>query len=331
MTFENGKIPLPSRRDFISLGIGAFVVGTLPFAARGRRRLTRRTVPVMGTLGEIAVVHKDEAFAQNAMDAAFQELNRVESILTWFHANSDVGMVNLVAMVRPQPISVETAEVLRSSLAWAEGSGGSFDPCLGKMTALWDVGFRDTPPELDQVERFAHHGLYRDLELGRSGGQDVAVFHSEDISLDLGGIGKGYGVDRAVEVLRTWGIENALVNVGGDLYAMGLSEDGDPWQVGVRSPDDPNALATTLPMTDRAIATSGDYQQYFDYEGRRYHHLMDPGTGAPTQARIRSVTVAADLCMDADAGATTTFVGSVDEATQVFPRVAPSAQVVHSI
>ena len=331
MTVENRKQPLPSRRDFISLGIGAFVVGTIPFSARGRQRLVRRTLPIMGTLAEVAVVHKDQRYAQGAIDAAFQELQRVESLLTRFRADSEVGRANLSAFSGPQSVSAETSEVLRSALQWADATQGAFDPCLGRAIALWDVGNRTRPPELKEVHRFERRGLFRSLELGESNGQDIVLFHDEELAIDLGGIGKGYGVDRAVEVLRSWGIQDALVNVGGDLYALGVSEDGDSWNVGVRSPDDPKALATTLKMSDRAVATSGDYQQFFDYGGKRYHHLLDPATGAPSQARIRSVTVAAESCMAADAGATTAFVASVEATRAILSGVVPGTEVVHTV
>jgi thiamine biosynthesis lipoprotein len=331
MTVENGKRPFPSRRDFISLGVGAFVVGSLPLALGGRRRkLVRRTLPIMGTLGEVAVVHGDERYAQGAIDAAFHELRRVEGLLTRYQPDSEVGRANRLAFSGAQPISSETASVLRESLRWAEASGGTFDPCLARAVGFWDVGNRKSPPEESEVQRYAGRGLFRALELGRSGSGDVVLFHEEEMGVDLGGIGKGYGVDRAAEILRSWGIQDALVNVGGDLYALGVSEDGDPWKVGVRAPDDPNALVATLRMSDRGIATSGDYQRYFDHQGRRYHHLLDPETGAPTLARMRSVTVAAESCMAADAGATTAFVGSIPEGERVMDRVAPGAEVVHT-
>jgi len=331
MTVESGKRSFPSRRDFVSLGIGAFVVGTIPFATRSRRRLFRRTLPSMGTLGEIGVVHKDERYAQGAMDAAFQELQRVEAVLTRFRGDSEVATANRLAFHEPQVVSRETAEVLQSALRWADETGGAFDPCLARVMSLWNVGDRDLPPAGAAVHRFARRGLFRALELGTSRGRDVVVFHEEDMGIDLGGIGKGYGVDRAVEVLRSWGIQDALVNLGGDLYALGVSEDGDPWKVGVRDPDDPEGLATTLEMSDRAVATSGDYQQYFEYEGRRYHHLLDPETGAPSQAGLRSVTVAAQSCMAADAGATTAFVASLDVAGAVLHRLASNGEVVHTV
>ncbi len=331
MTVDREKRPFPSRREFISLGIGAFVVGSLPFALGRQRRLVRRTLPVMGTLAELGIVHRDERYAEQAMDAAFQELRRVESVLTRFRADSEIGRVNLGAFRAPQPVSAETARVLRESWRWAEATSGTFDPCLGRAVELWDVGHRHRPPPMQDVHRYAGRGLYRALEVDRLGGGDIVLFHEEDMGVDLGGIGKGYGVDRAVDVLRSWGIQNALVNVGGDLYAMGVSEDGDPWKVGVRSPDDPKGVAATLRMSDRAVATSGDYQQYFDFQGRRYHHLLDPRTGAPSRTRLRSVTIAADACMTADAGATTVFVASGEGTRTILNRVAPDAEVVYTL
>jgi thiamine biosynthesis lipoprotein len=284
----------------------------------------------MGTLGEIAVVHRDERYAQGAMDAAFQELERVESLLTRFRADSEVGRVNLGAFSSPQPVCGETVGVLQASLSWAQASDGAFDPCLASAVRLWDVGNRQVPPDVLEVRRFAGRGLYRALEVDRFAGDPVVLFHQEDMGLDLGGIGKGYGVDRAVEVLRSWGIRDAIVNLGGDLYAMGASEDGDPWKVGVRSPDDPGGVLTSLSMTDRAVATSGDYLQHFEHRGRRYHHLLDPRTGGPARSGLRTVTVAAATCMAADAGATTAFVVGPEGAVPALGRVAPGSEVVHS-
>ena len=332
MTVENGKRPFPSRRDFISLGVGAFVVGSLPLALGGRRRqLVRRTLPLMGTLGEVAIVHGDERYAQGAIDAAFQEMKRVEDILTRYRGDSEVGRANRLASSAPQVVSGETAGVLRKSLEWAEASEGAFDPCLGQAVGLWDVMNRHQPPSAAEVHRFAGRNLFNALEVGRSEGRDVVRFHEEDMGVDLGGIGKGYGVDRAVTVLRDWGIQDALVSLGGDLYAMGLSEDGDPWQVGIQSPDDAQGVVATLPMTDRGVATSGDYQRYFDWGGHRYHHLLDPGTGAPSLVDLRSVTIAAESCMAADAAATTAFVSSVTQAVGVMKRLAPGSEVVYTI
>lgn len=330
MTAERTKGGFPSRRDVLALGVGAFLVGSFPLAMRGRRKGTvRRALPVMGTVGEMAVVHGDVRYAHKAMDAAFQELARVEALLTRFRADSEIGRANAGAHRAPEPVSSETAGVLLESLRWAEGSGGAFDPCLALAARLWDFRVRQTPPSPEELASWAGGGLYRALEVDTFRGTPVVVFREEGMGLDLGGIGKGYGVDRAVDVLRAWGIRNAVVNLGGDLYAMGVSEDGDPWKVGVRSPDDPAGVVATLRLSDRAVATSGTYLQYFEYGGRRYHHLLDPRTGAPLETALKTLTVAAPTCMAADAAATAAFVLGPEAGREVLGRVAPGAELVH--
>jgi len=319
-----------SRRRFLSLGVGAFVVLTLPVSLRRMTRRARRSVPVMGTIADIVVVDPDEAKAQAAIDAAIRELHWVERTMSHFTADSDVGRANLDAASGPVVVTAATATVLEEALRWADLSDGSFDPCLGRATALWNVGQRRTPPSASEIGRFAGERLYREMETDRWRGDHVVRFRSEDVAIDLGGIAKGYGVDRAVRALRERGVENALVNAGGDLYAMGRSEDGDPWEVGIRDPRDPRRLAATLPVTDRALATSGDYFQYFDHDGRRYHHLIDPTTGEPRESQLRSVTVAAEACMTADAGGTAAFGCELDAARDLVARAADGAEIIHT-
>jgi thiamine biosynthesis lipoprotein len=319
----------PTRREFMALGVGAFVVAAAPGLLRPRQRLARRSVPVMGTIAEIGVVHRDERYAQRAIDAAIAELRAVDRTMTRFDDSSEVGRANREAARRPVPVSAATAEVVTAALLWAEASSGSFDPALGRAVELWDVGHRSSPPATSEVRRMAGAALYRGVEVDTRRGEPVVVYRDPAISLDLGGIAKGYGVDRAVAALREWGIAHALVNVGGDLYAMGTSEDGDAWEVGVRDPDDATKLAARFRISDRAIATSGDYEQYFEHGGRRYHHLLDPRTGEPRRTGVRSVTVAADRCMTADAAGTAVFGEPEGSARRIITRVDQSAELLH--
>ena len=250
--------------------------------------------------------------------------------MTRFTATSDIGRANLRAAVEPVPVSRMTATVLEEGIRWAEASDGVFDPCIGRAVELWDVTNRREPPPVGEVRRLAHQGLYRGLVVDNWRGEPVVRFADTDVRLDLGGIGKGYGVDRAVDALREWGIERALVNVGGDLYGMGESEDGDPWNVGIRSPENPAELAGTLEVADQAVATSGDYLQFFKHGNRRYHHLLDPATGAPRQSQVHSVTVTADRCMTADAAATAVFGMPEVRAKGLLQVRSPEARIVHS-
>jgi thiamine biosynthesis lipoprotein len=298
---------LPSRRDFITMGLGMFLVATLPRAARPARRLFRRNVPMMGSVAELAVVDRDARHAYAALDAAIGELRAVEKSMTRFDPASEVGRANARAFAEPVAISDSTAYVLTEALRWATVTDGSFDPALARVTELWDVEHRQVPPAPREYTRFAGRRLYEAVSLDRSRNRAVVMFDDPDVAVDLGGIAKGYGVDRAVETLRAWGVTSALVNVGGDLYALGSSEDGDEWEVGIRSPDDPAQLRKVIRLEDRAVATSGDYERFFVYAGRRFHHLIDPRTGAPRLSASHTITATAPTCLAADAAATAAF------------------------
>jgi thiamine biosynthesis lipoprotein len=280
------------RRRFLALGAGAFAFAALPLAGR-RQRLVRRRLPVMGTIADIAAVGD-----QAALDAAFQELEFVDRTMSRFRADSDVGRLNRSADA--VAIGAPTAFVLERALAWAELSDGAFDPCLGRVTELWD---RRVPPDATRLRRLAGRRLYRHLDLDGA----RAIVRDPDVAVDLGGIAKGYAVDRAAQVLRERGVRQALVNVGGDLVALGRSPDGDAWRIGVADPDAPERWLRTIDLEDGAVATSGDYQRFFTHAGRRYHHLLDPATAAPRDTATRSVTVAATGCLTADAAATAVF------------------------
>jgi thiamine biosynthesis lipoprotein len=288
------------------LGLGGFVAA-VPFARRRPLELVRREFPVMGTIGKVAVAHRDPRQAHAAIEAAMEALRQVDRTMTNFSAWSDVGRANRLAAKEAVAISAETAEVLAAAQSWAENSDGAFDPCLGRSIELWDVKHRDEPPPERDIRRLANRHLYRHLEIGRRMGMPVVRFHDADASIDLGGIAKGYGVDRAVAVLRERGIEHALVAAGGDIYALGRSPSGEPWHIGIQSPFERDALAGSIPLENAAISTSGDYEQFFVHGGRRYHHIVDPASAAPGQTSRRCVTVVAGTNMAADAGATLAF------------------------
>jgi thiamine biosynthesis lipoprotein len=312
------------RRKFLALGAGAFAVALVPFAA-GRRRLVRRTIPVMGTIAEVAVVHDDTALAQAAIDAAFAELRFVDAVMTRYSDSSDIGRLNRRGAGGPVDIAPETAQVLAEALRWASSTDGRFDPCIGKAIVLWDVTHRHEPPPEDAVRGLAGRHLCRALDVDTWRGSPVARFTDGDVAVDLGGIAKGYAVDRAVKALREMRIERAFVNAGGDLYAMGASEDGDPWQVGIQLASDPSRIERVIAVSDAAVATSGDYLQCFRYGGRRYHHILDPVSGEPWQTDGKSLTIVADRCIDADAAATACF-GAPDPAAGL-RGLDPSARV----
>ena len=296
-----------SRREFVTLGVGLFAALALPAALLRRMTLARRTFPLMGTIAELQVAHHDVRYAEAAIDAAIAELQRVELLMSRFLPASDIGRANLGASRDGVIVSAETADVVRAALAWSEASNGRFDPAVGRVSELWDVLNRKEPPAVALVRPLAHRGFWRQVDVSTMGGAPAMRFASDDLHLDLGAIAKGYGIDRATQLLRDRKIAHAIVTVGGDLYALGGSPEGGPWTVGIRDPHNLQGLAQTLEVHDRAVATSGDYERFFRYHGMRYHHLMDPETAAPRLTMYHSATVLASRAMDADGASTSVF------------------------
>lgn len=316
------------RREFLVLGVGAFVVASSPLVGRRSPRVVRRTLPIMGTLAEVTVVHGDDRVAQRAIDAAFAALTRVDATMSRYRPDSDVGRANRFAARVPVTIAPATYTVLESALRWASASDGAFDPAIGRVTELWDVQHAHEPPPDRAVRALAARRFYRHVQLGAERGAPSVYFTDPDIHLDLGAIAKGYGVDRAADAMRQSGVAHALVNVGGEIVALGEAPDGNPWRVGIQAPDDSRALLGTVEVSDRAIATSGDYEQFFRYRGVRYHHLMDPEIAAPRRTTEHSVTVEAASCMDADAATTAVFGMSGEQSRRVLAVRAADARVV---
>ncbi len=318
------------RRAFLGLGAGILGVALTPVWLRPAGRIHRLSVPVMGTIADLAVVDSDAGRARVALDAAAGELRHVEALMTRFVASSDVGRFNAAPMGTRVPVSHETAEVVRAAIGWARATGGAFDPTLEPVARLWDPAFVDRPPDRDVLRSAASESRgWTALEVQVRG--DAAwLTRAPGTALDLGGIAKGWGIDRAADRLAGMGVASALVSVGGDLAALGAAPEGRPWRVGIRDPRDPEGIIRTVELTDGALATSGDYERWFEHDGVRYAHILDPKRAAPHRGVLRSVTVTAPRAVDADAAATAAFVLGHDAAIERFDGLAERPRIIHT-
>ena len=319
------------RREFLGFTIGAFVVAAVPFARRRPVGVIRRTMPVMGTLAQFAVIHRDPVHAHAAIDAAMDELLWVERTMTRFTDTSDIGRANLMAATDAVFVTPETAFVTTEGLRWAAALDGRYDPAAGAIVGLWDVKNRHEPPADERIAELRARGFHAAVEVGTRFGRAILRYHEHDARLDLGSVAKGYGVDRAVAALRRHGIEKAIVVAGGDVYALGSGPDDEPWRVGIQSPTDDRAVAGTLRLANRAVATSGTYRQFFRYRGHRYHHLMDPATARPRETTMQSLSIVADSVMHADAATTALFGMSEAEIVRALGLHLPGAQLARII
>lgn len=281
-----------------------FLTAMTSCSSKGQDLLSR-TQFIMGTLVEITVRDADADKAQKAIDQAFDEMGRLEKLMSTHLTDSEISRLNTGAGKKGFfPVSPEVLEVIKRGIYWGEKSNGAFDISIGPLSRLWQ--FDDENPSLPDAGQLAQAVPlvnFRDIEINAS----KVRLKQPGMSLHLGAIGKGYAVDKAMQVLKSSGIQHALINAGGDLKALGTREDGKPWRIGLQHPRKPEQMIASFELTDKAVATSGDYQRYFMLDGRRYHHILNPATGTPAQGMI-SATIIADNVMDADALATAVFV-----------------------
>jgi thiamine biosynthesis lipoprotein len=247
-----------------------------------------------------------EAMVQRALDAVVAQMSPWEPL-------SDLCRYNRAPAGSWVRLPEATLTVLRRAIEVAEQSDGAFDPTLGALTDLWGFGprpFSGAPPERHAINALRETGGWKRLTL-----DGEALFQPGGLKLDLNGIAKGFGVDQAAEALDRAGVKSYLVEVGGELRGTGAKPDGQPWWVELERPPSANDTEkTVVALHDLSVATSGDYRRFFDHDGRRYAHTLDPATGAPVTHATVSVTVLAKDCMSADAWATALTVMAPDAA-----------------
>lgn len=258
----------------------------------------------MGTLVEISVVEKDKDLAQLAIQNAFNEIQRIEKLMSTHIASSEISKINESAGLKPLPVSSEVYEVIERALYWAEQTNGALDISLAPIQELWGFdGDHPSLPNKDAIKQVLPKVDYRKIQL-----ENQTVFLMETgMRLHLGAIAKGYAVDRAIKILQDSNIHHALINAGGDLKTLGRRADQTTWKIGLQHPRKPESILASFSFSEKAVATSGDYQKYFDQDGTRYHHIMNPKTGFPVLG-VMSATVVAETVMDADALSTALFV-----------------------
>jgi len=286
---------------FLLLITGAGLTACTPPGSGGEP--IRRTQFIMGTLVEITISGADPQVAQMASSQAFDEFSRIEKLMSTYIAESEISKFNLAAGGDPQSLSRETMTVLKEGLHWSKLSSGAFDITIEPLTRLWDFdGKVPSVPSPEALKRAINLVGHNDLQLDEKG----ARLKRPGMAINLGSIAKGYAVDRAYEILKGL-VPAGIINAGGDLMAFGQRGPDQPWIIGLQHPRKPQDLLASFGVEGWAVATSGDYQRYFEQDGVRYHHLLDPKTGMPARG-LTSVTIKASNVMQADALATAVFV-----------------------
>jgi thiamine biosynthesis lipoprotein len=255
---------------------------------------------VMACTGTVRACGPEAAALAGAVGAALDELDRLDRLLSHYRPASPLSQLNREAANGPVRVEPELLELLGACLRWSRESDGAFDVTVGPLMKAWGF-FRAegrVPGEEELARALAVVG-YRHLVLDREAG--TVRFDRPGVELDLGGIGKGYAVDRAVDRLRRAGVTSALVNLGGSsVYGLGAPPGREAWEIGIEDPTEPGKTALTVALRDRALSVSGGYARFFEQDGVTYAHILDPRTGRPVPGLL-SVAVLTASATDGDA------------------------------
>ena len=263
---------------------------------------------IMGTSVRVELWHEDAVAGKAAIAAVMEEMHRIDGSMSPFIPSSELSRVNQLAASRPVAISQELFDLITRSLAVSKLTGGAFDITFSSVGYLYDYR-RHIKPTETEIRRALPGVNYRHLNLNRR--HRTLRFGRPGMRIDLGGIAKGYAVDAGIELLKKRGITHALVTAGGDSRIIG-DRRGRPWMIGIRDPRRRDDMVAMLPLNDTAVSTSGDYERYFEADGVRYHHIINPKTGH-SASEVRSVTIIAPDATTTDGLSTGVFVLGLEQ------------------
>ena len=293
-----------SARTGLVLAMGSIFAISMP--ARAEWFADAR--PMMGTEISVRLWHEDSIKGQDLVEQVFAEAKRIDLLMSTYIDDSRISDINRDAANEPVVAGDELFRLIQRSLDISILTRGAFDITYESVGQHYDFRNRERPDEMTVASNLDLID-YRLVNLNQAKG--TIEFGAEGVRINLGGIAKGYLVERGVNLLRAAGVQHAVVTAGGDSRLLG-DRRGQPWMVGIRDPREDGEVAMTVPLQDEAISTSGDYERYFEEDGVRYHHIISPSTGDPASG-IHSATVIGPDAVITDALSTSVFIMGVDQ------------------
>ena len=300
---------------------GLFMVGCSPVENY------TKTEFLMDTKVDLVLYGLPVKEAEYVAGKIFSEMKKMENILDKHTPESDVCCINAAAGRAPVRVQPETMFVMQKALEVAELSGGAFDPTVGPLLELWgwDVG-EPRVPEPWEIEAVLPLVDYKLVEINVE--NSTVFLPLPAMKIDLGGIAKGFVVDQGQKLAKKLTTGASYINAGGDINIIGQKPSGEEWRIAIQDPQHPREWAAIVPLGEGSVATSGDYQRFFEEDGVVYHHILAPQTGMPAGGDVRSVTVVAPEAITADALATAAFVLGREEGLQLLENLAGIAGVI---
>ena len=259
--------------------------------------------------------------AEKAINEAIERLNNIDDKMSAFKEESDISKINAKAGFALEAVSKDTFFVVKKAVKYSKILEGAFDPTIRPLVKLWNIGTdKETIPDKTKIEETLKLVNYNDVILDESN-QEI-MLKNKDQALDVGGIAKGYAADEVRDIFYKNNIRSALIDLGGNIFALGDKEDGTPWRIGIQNPFEPRGeFVGILSVTNKSVVTSGNYERYFMKDGQRFHHIIDPKTGYPSQSKIISATIISDNSIDGDGLSTGIYILGVDKSLKIIEAI----------
>ena len=269
-----------------------------------------RTEIFMSTPVSITIYDGDN---ENILDKAFKKVAEVENLVSINKENTEISELNKNAGIGKVKLSDISYDILKKGLEYSKLSNGSYDITIGPLVKLWNIGFEDAKvPSKDEINEVISSIDYNNIEINDS--TKEVFLTKKGMEIDLGSIAKGYIADEVANILKQEGVNRAIIDLGGNIYALGSKSSDSNWKIGIQNPfNDRGEVVGGIEVSDKTVVTSGIYERFIEENGVKYHHILNPKTGYPYETDIAGVSIIADESIDADALSTLTFTKGVEE------------------
>ncbi len=274
-------------------------------------------------LGTVCTVNLFEDGTQDLYDEIFERVKEIEELMSARISTSEVSRINTHADIKPLIVSEDTFAVIKMSLDFAHKTNGAFNPAIGPLVGLWGIGtqFAKIPKDIE-IQEAIKNSNYKNIVLNSHDSENSIVLLGEKMSLDLGGVAKGYATDQIVEILEKYGVKSAIIDLGGNIFAYGKKENNAPWRIGIKNPfDSEGQPIIAVEVKNESVVTSGVYERFFEQDGIRYHHLLDSKTGYPVDNALMSVTIVHESSTIADILSTAVFALGADDGIKLLENM----------
>lgn len=290
--------------------ISILAIGNTGCSKKNINEPISRTEIFMGTPISITLY---DGGNQKTLDKAFEKIVEIEDSVSINKENTEITKLNESAGIEKVKLSDISYDILKKGIEYSRLSNGSYDITIGPLVKLWSIGLEDAKvPSKDEINETIGYIDYNNVKISDS--TKEAFLTKKGMEVDLGSIAKGYAADEVAKILKQEGVNSAIIDLGGNIYALGLKNSDSNWKVGIQDPfNDRGEVIGALDVSDKTVVTSGIYERFIEEDGVRYHHILNPKTGYPYETDIAGVSIVADNSIDADALSTLTFTKGLKE------------------